>query len=63
MFEWFNPLYLKDKANGFTTDEYVKVSELHCYVRLDVSRVLLCLLNFGYYFCGNKPPSAQNTQI
>ena len=38
MFEWFNPLYLKDKANGFKTDEYVKVSELHCYVLLDLSR-------------------------
>ena len=26
LYEWFNPHYLKDKANGFKTDEYVKVS-------------------------------------
>ena len=25
LYEWFNPHYLKDKANGFKTDEYVKV--------------------------------------
>ena len=24
-FEWFNPLYLQDKANGFKTQTYVKV--------------------------------------
>ncbi|XP_015762562.1 PREDICTED: uncharacterized protein LOC107341634 [Acropora digitifera] len=24
LYEWFNPHYLKDKANGFKTDEYVK---------------------------------------
>ena len=30
LFEWFNPHYLKDKANGFKTDEYIKASELYC---------------------------------
>ena len=25
LFEWFNPLYLQDKANNFTTQTYVKV--------------------------------------
>ena len=24
-FEWFNPLYLQDKANNYTTQTYVKV--------------------------------------
>ncbi|XP_078346303.1 uncharacterized protein LOC144631685 [Oculina patagonica] len=24
LFEWFNPHYLKDKANGFKTDEYIQ---------------------------------------
>ena len=24
-YEWFNPLYLQDKANNFTTQTYVKV--------------------------------------
>ena len=26
LFEWFHPLFLKDKANNFTTQEYVSVS-------------------------------------
>ena len=26
MFEWYNPLYLQDKANNFTTQHFVKVS-------------------------------------
>ena len=26
LFEWFHPLYLKDKENKFTTQEYVGVS-------------------------------------
>ena len=25
-FEWFNPLYLQDKANNYTTQTYVRVS-------------------------------------
>ena len=25
LFEWFNPLYLKDSANNFSTQDYVKV--------------------------------------
>jgi alpha-L-fucosidase len=32
LFEWFNPIYLKDKANNFTTQEFVKdktLPELH----------------------------------
>ena len=29
LYEWFNPHYLKDKASGFKTDEYVRVSESH----------------------------------
>ncbi|XP_012940107.1 alpha-L-fucosidase [Aplysia californica] len=28
MFEWFNPLFLKDQANGFRTQEYVKTKTL-----------------------------------
>ena len=24
-YEWFNPLYLQDKANNYTTQSYVKV--------------------------------------
>ena len=27
LFEWFNPLYRKDAANGFKTQEFVAVSE------------------------------------
>ena len=27
LFEWFNPHYLKDKANGFKTDEYIQVGD------------------------------------
>ena len=26
LFEWFHPLYLQDKANNYTTQEYVSVS-------------------------------------
>ena len=26
LFEWFHPLYLKDKANHYSTQEYVDVS-------------------------------------
>lgn len=26
LFEWFNPLYVKDKANNFNTQDFVKVS-------------------------------------
>jgi len=26
LYEWFHPLYLKDKENKFTTQEYVDVS-------------------------------------
>ena len=25
-YEWFHPLYLQDKANNFTTNDFVKVS-------------------------------------
>ena len=25
LFEWFNPLYLQDKANGYKTKTYVEV--------------------------------------
>ena len=25
LFEWFNPLYLRDSANNFSTQDYVKV--------------------------------------
>ena len=28
LFEWFNPLYLKDSANNYQTQEYVKVMVL-----------------------------------
>lgn len=28
LFEWFNPLYLRDKANNYTTQTFVKVSHL-----------------------------------
>lgn len=28
LYEWFNPHYLRDKANGFKSDEYIKVSKL-----------------------------------
>ena len=27
LFEWFHPLYLKDKANKFQTQDYVDVSK------------------------------------
>ena len=26
LFEWFNPLYLKDSASNFSTQDYVKVN-------------------------------------
>ena len=26
LFEWFHPLYLQDKANGYKTQEYISVS-------------------------------------
>ena len=28
LYEWFNPLYMKDKANNFTTKEFVKVQNI-----------------------------------
>ena len=28
LYEWFNPLYMKDKANNFTTKEFVKVHNI-----------------------------------
>ena len=28
LYEWFHPLYLKDKANGYKTREYVIVSNM-----------------------------------
>ena len=28
LYEWFHPLYLKDKENGYKTREYVKVSNV-----------------------------------
>ena len=27
LFEWFNPLFLRDKANNFTTSDFVTVSD------------------------------------
>ena len=27
LFEWFNPLYLKDQANSYHTQDYVKVAD------------------------------------
>ena len=30
-FEWFNPLYLQDKANGFKTQTYVEVRLMPYY--------------------------------
>jgi len=38
LFEWFNPHYLNDKANGFKTDEYIQVGESYC---IQCSRRLL----------------------
>ena len=38
LFEWFNPLYLKDQANSYRTQDYVKVTDfffLSCYVTLN----------------------------
>ena len=31
-FEWFNPLYVEDKKNGFKTQNYVKVSQRHMWL-------------------------------
>lgn len=31
LFEWFNPLYLADKANDFKTNEFVTVSRYIYY--------------------------------
>ena len=30
LFEWFNPLYLQDKANNYTTQDFVFVSKYIC---------------------------------
>ena len=30
LFEWFNPIYLKDQANNYMTQDYVKVSAIIC---------------------------------
>ena len=32
LFEWFNPLYLKDSANNFSTQDYVKVHAVIKYI-------------------------------
>ena len=40
MFEWFNPLYLKDKANNFTTDDYVQVP-------VTTAKILMNVLNLN----------------
>lgn len=29
LFEWFNPLYIKDKANNFNTQDFVTVSIIY----------------------------------
>ena len=31
LFEWFNPLYLQDKANKFKTQKFVSVQTIHLY--------------------------------
>ena len=31
LFEWFNPLYMKDSANNYQTQDYVKVNLLTFY--------------------------------
>lgn len=30
LLEWFNPLYMADKASGFKTQDFVKVSLIWC---------------------------------
>ena len=42
LFEWFNPHYLKDKANGFKTDEYIQVGDnaFYCSHSKHTSRLL-----------------------
>ena len=34
LFEWFHPLYLQDKANNFSTQDFVLVSLHFCFFRL-----------------------------
>lgn len=34
LYEWFNPLYMKDKANNFTTKEFVEVLKLAIFNNL-----------------------------
>lgn len=31
LLEWFNPLYMADKANNFTTQDFVTVSKCSCH--------------------------------
>ena len=37
LFEWFNPLFLKDKANNWTTNEFVVVRKYNIYVEAKIS--------------------------
>ena len=52
LYEWFNPLYMKDKANNFTTKEFVKVKNIllvdHC-INLSMMDNCKNACSFCYY--------------
>ena len=45
LYEWYNPLYLEDKANNFTTQYYIKVRPL-----ISVIHVYRNESSFGFFF-------------
>ena len=67
LFEWFHPLYLKDKENQYHTQEYVKVpsSKLscgNCISIFQLKSVYFCKLLLNQQFFLFLKSSAQTVQ-
>lgn len=54
LYEWFHPLYLKDKKNGFKTQEFVMNKLLPELYNMVVRSVLLADFNTDMFIAYNK---------